>query len=678
MKNTFVSGLAFWAALGTCAMAETPFRLSPRGLLSITEVSSPAVSPDGRLVAFRTETASIERNSYGSTWYVVPVDGSWTPMHLADGGDPIRNSNGDLAIEPPRWSSDSRWLYYRAAFDGVVQVWRASADGRKVEQITSDSADVKSFELGDDERTLTYTTGLSREQISFSEQQEYNRGVLIDKNIPIGQNLFHSGFANGRLTSQRYTRGWMRREGVGEGSTARTRSIDLGTLAIRDVPFRENVDLDAGSLSISGNRSVSTETGWQVSLVYRGASYYLSVVPPNDPTARLVCELEACTDMVRSAAWRPGHEEIIFTRLDADRVSARSLWAWDPERNTSRLIARSDGMLAADQNGWEGGCAISTTEAICVETLPTRLPRLTTINLDTGERRILYEPDTAISDAIDLKVEPLTWTAGKTQFSGYFIHPRDNPIRAPLFVTFYSCPGFLRGGAGNEWPLYALADSGIAALCINRQAIDSDAQFAEENYTTGARSIRAAIDLLVDRDLIDPARIGLGGYSFGGEVAVWMATHSDIVSALSIASMPSLTPTHYWFHSLDPNYRASLMENWTLGIPEESPDRWQAMSLIHNIDKLDAPLLLQMPEQEYLPAVEIVGRLILASKPVELYAFPNEPHSKFQPRHKLAVYERNLDWFRFWLQDYEDPDPSKAEQYERWRAMRNLTSTRTS
>ena len=51
--------------------------------------------------------------------------------------------------------------------------------------------------------------------------------------------------------------------------------------------------------------------------------------------------------------------------------------------------------------------------------------------------------------------------------------------------------------------------------------------------------------------------------------------------------------------------------------------------------------------------------------------FPNESHLKVLPRHQLAVYERNLDWFRFWLQDYVDPDPLKAPQlYQRWQAMK--------
>lgn len=32
----------------------------------------------------------------------------------------------------------------------------------------------------------------------------------------------------------------------------------------------------------------------------------------------------------------------------------------------------------------------------------------------------------------------------------------------------------------------------------------------------------------------------------------------------------------------------------------------------------------------------------------------------------------NVDWFRFWLQDYEDPDPTKAEQYACWHELRKM------
>jgi len=31
-----------------------------------------------------------------------------------------------------------------------------------------------------------------------------------------------------------------------------------------------------------------------------------------------------------------------------------------------------------------------------------------------------------------------------------------------------------------------------------------------------------------------------------------------------------------------------------------------------------------------------------------------------------------VDWFRFWLQGYEDPHPAKADQYARCRELRKL------
>ncbi|WP_462078980.1 hypothetical protein [Luteimonas sp. RIT-PG2_3] len=60
----------------------------------------------------------------------------------------------------------------------------------------------------------------------------------------------------------------------------------------------------------------------------------------------------------------------------------------------------------------------------------------------------------------------------------------------------------------------------------------------------------------------------------------------------------------------------------------------------------------------------------------DMYVFPDEPHIKVQPQHKLAAYQRNVDWFRFWLQGNEDTDPGKSDQYRNWRKMRERTSQR--
>jgi len=57
-----------------------------------------------------------------------------------------------------------------------------------------------------------------------------------------------------------------------------------------------------------------------------------------------------------------------------------------------------------------------------------------------------------------------------------------------------------------------------------------------------------------------------------------------------------------------------------------------------------------------------------------MYVFPQETHLLIQPIHRLMNYERQVDWFRFWLKNEQDITPSKREQYERWNALRALSS----
>jgi hypothetical protein len=50
--------------------------VSPRRLLEVVDIGNPVISPDGRLVAFRTEQASVERNVYDTVWFIQSMDGS--------------------------------------------------------------------------------------------------------------------------------------------------------------------------------------------------------------------------------------------------------------------------------------------------------------------------------------------------------------------------------------------------------------------------------------------------------------------------------------------------------------------------------------------------------------------------------------------------------------------------
>jgi hypothetical protein len=269
--------------------------------------------------------------------------------------------------------------------------------------------------------------------------------------------------------------------------------------------------------------------------------------------------------------------------------------------------------------------------------------------------------------------KPLRWTDPKGQaFTGYYFPAGESAVPAPLFITYYNCTGFLRGGVGDEWPLAVLAQRGVSTLCISQPA-DAPSDRVDL-YQQALSGIEDIVDRLAATGEIDPSKVGMGGLSFGSAVTLWTAIQSDRLAAASVTS-PVVSPNYYLLGSLKGEvFIQGLKSFWGLGAPNETPERWRMLSPALNLGRIRAPILMQMPEQEYLHALDYAVPLI-RRRQADVYAFPHEPHQKFQPRHKLAAYERNLDWFRFWLQGYEDPDLRKVEQYRIWRDMRSARDT---
>jgi dipeptidyl aminopeptidase/acylaminoacyl peptidase len=351
----------------------------------------------------------------------------------------------------------------------------------------------------------------------------------------------------------------------------------------------------------------------------------------------------------------------------ADLAHRQSLYSWDVGSGEVRSIAAGDGLLNGGRNAGVP-CALSRAEALCVAAGPVSPPRLEAVDLATGQRRPLFDPNEALRALRWPVAERLEWRSAEGRlFTGTLLRP-EAAGPAPLFVTYYRCEGFLRGGVGDEWPLAALAANGIASACVNATRM-SGPQDGIGQYRAALGGIEALVGLLAGRGEIDRARVGMGGLSFGSEVTMWTVIHSDLIAAASVAS-PQFEASSYWLNGVRGRDHHDLLRRvWGLGAPDETPERWQLVSPALNVERIRAPLLLQLSEQESRYAAELYARLTNSATPAELHVFPDEAHIKAQPRHRLAVYRRNLDWFRFWLQESESGDPRDAEQYRRWREL---------
>ena len=93
----------------------------------------------------------------------------------------------------------------------------------------------------------------------------------------------------------------------------------------------------------------------------------------------------------------------------------------------------------------------------------------------------------------------------------------------------------------------------------------------------------------------------------------------------------------------------------------EGLQRWLKESPGFNLDKVNAPVMVVGNDRlSVLLMWETYAGLRVLHKPVDLIMLSAYEHVLTKPGARAASQGGTVDWFRFWLQGYEDPDPVKA------------------
>jgi dipeptidyl aminopeptidase/acylaminoacyl peptidase len=193
-----------------------------------------------------------------------------------------------------------------------------------------------------------------------------------------------------------------------------------------------------------------------------------------------------------------------------------------------------------------------------------------------------------------------------------------------------------------------------------------------------------AVDMLVAQGLVDADKLGIIGFSRTGWHTEFILTHSrHHYSAATVADNIQYNLSEYWLY----NARAfrSAFEAVYGGPPfGPSLENWEKYSISFNLEKLHTPLLMEengygvvidrtsVPWSIATTAEEFAG-LNRLKKPVEMYFYPDEQHQPDHPQARVASLQRNIDWYRFWLQGFERKDhPEDPNVYARWHLLREM------
>jgi dipeptidyl aminopeptidase/acylaminoacyl peptidase len=319
------------------------------------------------------------------------------------------------------------------------------------------------------------------------------------------------------------------------------------------------------------------------------------------------------------------------------------------------------------------------TLVACVVQSASQPPQPGLIDLRTREVRRLADVNPELRNIALGPVSELHWTNGYGhETNGYLVLPPSVGERhnLPLVLMAYGYDGDFVSHASSvdtSYPAQLLAQAGIGVLLFNYPHSGDPENFEATKFEYGANSLSSLqriITELATEGVIDLNRIGYAGHSLGGFFVQYTLENTSLIRAAELHNGgTNVDPEDY---TLVGNSIWQKVGDRMMGGPPwgKSLANYVALSAALNAYKIRTPIMMEYSDE--IRQLQFFGALRHAGSPVELYIYPNDMHIFQNPNHVYSSLVRNVDWFRFWLQGYEDPDSSKVEQYARWEKLCDL------
>ena len=164
--------------------------------------------------------------------------------------------------------------------------------------------------------------------------------------------------------------------------------------------------------------------------------------------------------------------------------------------------------------------------------------------------------------------------------------------------------------------------------------------------------LMAAVDETAARPYVDPQRLGVHGYSYGGFMSSWIVGHTDRFKAAVVGA--PCTDLYGMYGTSD--IGVSFGERQWGGTLMDSAPELLERSPITYASQVNTPVLLLHGEadlrcpiaqsEEYFLALRRLGKEVeFVRFPECNHVFPREGH----PHMRKEYLARTLDWFRRWL-----------------------------
>jgi len=241
----------------------------------------------------------------------------------------------------------------------------------------------------------------------------------------------------------------------------------------------------------------------------------------------------------------------------------------------------------------------------------------------------------------------------KNEVQAWLLYPRDfDPQKKyPLVVRVHGGPG---AAVLSEWPSASdyyspLAGAGYFVLQPNpRGSFGEGEAFTRANVKDFGygdfKDIMAAVDAAIDAAPIDPNRLGICGWSYGGYMTMWAVTQTNRFKAAMAGAGLSNWQSYYG---------ENLIDQWMIPFFGKSvyddPEVYAKSSPINFIKKVRTPTLILVGDSDgEVPApqsYEFWHALKTLGVETQFVVYEHEGHMFSSPKHRRDVVERTLAWF---------------------------------
>jgi dipeptidyl aminopeptidase/acylaminoacyl peptidase len=252
----------------------------------------------------------------------------------------------------------------------------------------------------------------------------------------------------------------------------------------------------------------------------------------------------------------------------------------------------------------------------------------------------------------------LDWSSEQFEVQGWLILPKDyDPARKyPLIVQVHGGPASAvvpRWGLGSPLSAEAFSALGYFVLMANpRGSYGQGEAFTRANRKDfgygDLRDILAGVDAVEAKYSVDPGRVGLDGWSYGGFMTMFAVTQTQRFKAAVAGAGISDWLSYYGENSIDqwmvPYFGASVYDD---------PEVYAKSSAIDFIKQAHTPTLIVVGDRDgECPApqsFEFWHALRNLHVPAEFVVYPNEGHGFVNPEHERDVLERAAEWFAHYM-----------------------------